>query len=72
MTLEKTWDTIRNSLDLFDLPPYLVKVVRWVERHPRTVLAGAVVVLMAVALTQSPAEQPVESDPYADHTPLFI
>lgn len=72
MTLQKTWDTIQTKLEEFDLPPYLEKAVRWVERHPRTVIAGALVVLMAVALTQSPGEQPVEHDAYADQTPLFI
>jgi len=70
--LLKSLDAIRNTLDAFDLPPYLEKVVRWVERHPKTVLAGAVVVLMAVALTQTPHEQPVESDAYSDTSPLFI
>lgn len=73
--LLETWDTIQTKLeefDLLDLPPYVAKVVRWVERHPKTVLAGALVVLMAVALTQTPGEQPLESDAYADHTPLFI
>ena len=73
--LLKTLDAIQTRLeefDVLDLPPYVAKVVRWVERHPKTVVAGALVVLMAVALTQTPSEQPVESDAYSDHTPLFI
>ena len=73
--LLKTLDAIQTRLeefDVMDLPPYVAKVVRWVERHPKTVVAGALVVLMAVALTQPPSEQPVESDAYSDHTPLFI
>jgi len=73
--LLKTLDAIQTRLeefDVLDLPPYVAKVVRWVERHPKTVAAGALVVLMAVALTQTPSEQPVESDAYSDHTPLFI
>lgn len=72
MKLRKTWDTIQTKLEEFDLPPYLEKAARWVERHPRTVLAGAVVVLMAVALSQTPTEKPVEYDAYSDETPLFV
>ena len=81
--LLKTLDAIQTRLeefDVMDLPPYVAKAVRWVDRHPKTVaagapaalMAGALVVLMAVALTQTPSEQPVESDAYSDHTPLFI
>ena len=73
--LLKTLDAIQTRLeefDVMDLPPYVAKVVRWVELHPKTVVAGALVVLMAVALTQTPSERPVESDAYSDHTPLFI
>lgn len=73
--LLKTLDAIQTRLeefDVLDLPPYVARVVRWVERHPKTVVAGALVVLMAVALTQTPSEQPAESDAYSDHTPLFI
>jgi len=73
--LLKTLDAIQTRLeefDVLDLPPYVARVVRWVERHPKTVVAGALVVLMAVALTQTPGEQPVGSDAYSDHTPLFI
>lgn len=70
--LLKTWDTIQTKLEEFELPPYLEKAVHWVERHPKTVLAGALVVLMAVALTQTPSEPPVEADAYADQAPLFI
>lgn len=72
MTLTKTWDTLRTTLEEFDLPPYLVKSLRWMERHPRTVLAGAVLIMMAVALTQTPSEQPVAHEPYGDETPLFV
>ena len=73
--LLKTLDAIQTRLeefDVLDLPPYVARVVRLVERHPKTVVAGALVVLMAVALTQTPSERPVESDAYSDHTPLFI
>lgn len=66
-----TWDTVRDTLEYVDVPPYLQKAVRWVERHPRTFLVGALVVVMAVMLARTPAE-PVEQDSYSDETPLFI
>ena len=66
-----TWDTVRDTLEYFDAPPYLQKAVRWVERHPRTVLVGALVVVMTVMLARTPAE-PVEHDSYSEETPLFI
>ncbi len=67
-----TWDTIQAKLEEFDLPPYLENTLRWVERHPRTVMAGALVLLMAAALTQVPGEPPVEKDAYNDEVPLFV
>ena len=66
------WDTIRTTLDAFEAPPYLEKAVLWLERHPRAVLAGALVVAMAVVLAQTPAEQTVEYDAYNGETPLFV
>ena len=72
MKLLRTWDTIETKLEEFALPPALEKVAHWVARHPKTVLAGAVVVLMAVALAQSPSETAPEADPYGSEIPLFV
>lgn len=65
-------DILDDTLDFFDLPPYLEKAVRWVQRHPRTVLTGALVLVMAVMLVRTPTEPPAEPDAYSDGTPLFI
>jgi hypothetical protein len=72
MKLLKTWDTIRTSLNAFSLPPALEKSVRWIERHPRAVVATALVVTLALLLTQSPGEQTSEADAYNGETPLFV
>ena len=72
MKLLRTWDTVETKLQEFALPPALEKVARWVESHPRAVLAAALVVLMAVVLTQSPADPKSEADSYSGETPLFV
>ena len=72
MRLLRTWDTVENKLEEFALPPALEKIARWVESHPRAVLAGALVVLMAVVLAQSPADAKSEMDAYGGETPLFV
>jgi hypothetical protein len=72
MKLLRTWDTVENRLQEFVLPPALEKIARWVESHPRAVLAGALVLLMAVVLAQSPADSESEADPYGGETPLFV
>ena len=72
MKLLQTWDTIRTTVEEFRLPPYLEKTVLWLERHPRAVVAGALVVVMAALLTQIPAEHPVEQEAYNGETPLFV
>lgn len=66
------WDTIRTTLQEFGLPPYVERAARWVERHPKTVLAGALIVTLTVLLAQTPAEQSTEADPYSGETPLFV
>lgn len=72
MKLLETWDTIQTTLEEFPLPPLLVKAVRWVERHPRTVLATSLIVVLALLLAQTPGEKPTEPDPYNGETPLFV
>ncbi|HKZ52586.1 MAG TPA: hypothetical protein VJ085_04825 [Candidatus Acidoferrales bacterium] len=72
MKLLQTWDTIRTTVEEFSLPPYLEKTAQWLERHPRAVIAGTLVVVMAALLTQIPAENPVEPDAYNGETPLFV
>ncbi|MFQ5694770.1 MAG: hypothetical protein ACE5HB_02160 [Terriglobia bacterium] len=69
--LEAAWARIRTSVEGFPLPASLEKATRWVERHPRTVISGALVVALALLLAQSPAE-PVEHDAYNGETPLFV
>jgi hypothetical protein len=66
------WDTIHTSLREFGLPPIVERAARWVERHPKTVLAGALVLAMAVLLTQSPGDAAGDPDPYNGETPLFV
>lgn len=65
------WDKIRSALKDIDLPPSLEKAARWVERHPRAALAGALVLVMAAMLAQTPAEA-IEHDAYNGETPLFV
>jgi len=72
MKLLRTWDTVESKLEEFSLPPALERLARWVVRHPQAVVAGALVVLMAVALAQSPAEAKAEAEPYGGETPLFV
>jgi hypothetical protein len=72
MKLLQTWDTIRTTVEEFSLPPYLERTVQWLERHPRAVVAGALVVVMAALLTQVPAESPVDQDAYNGEAPLFV
>ncbi|MDA2913492.1 hypothetical protein MYX77_05970 [Acidobacteriia bacterium AH_259_A11_L15] len=71
---QRALETLRSTLEYFELPPYLENALRWVERHPRTVLAGtgALVVLLTVALSQTPAESPAEQDAYNGEVPLFV
>ena len=71
MKLLQSWDSIRTNLSEYRLPPHLERLLRWVERHPQAVLAGALIVLTAVALTQTPSES-TEADPYSGETPLFV
>ncbi len=66
------WDTLRTPLKEFDLPPFVERAARWVERHPKTVLAGALILTLTVLLAQTPAEQSTEADPYSGETPLFV
>lgn len=70
--LERSWDSVRATLEKFDLPPYLEKAVRWAERHPRAIAAGALALAMAVLLAQAPGETPTEHDAYNGETPLFV
>jgi len=72
MKLLRTWDTVETRLEEFALPPALEKIAHWVVRHPQAVVAGALVVLMAVVLAQSPADAKAEVDPYGGETPLFV
>jgi hypothetical protein len=72
MKLLQTWDTMRTTLEEFFLPPSMEKALRWVERHPQAVVAGAMVLVMAVLLAQTPAEHTVEHDAYNGETPLFV
>lgn len=72
MKLLRTWDTVETTLEEFSLPPSVEKVARWVERHPRAVLAGALVLVMAVLLAQVPDEKPDEVEAYDGQTPLFV
>jgi hypothetical protein len=72
MKLLRTWDTIRTTVEEFNLPPYLERTVQWLERHPRAVVAGALVVVMAALLTQIPSESALEQDAYNGETPLFV
>ena len=72
MKLRRTWDTVQTTLEEFALPPTLETVARWVQRHPRAVLAGAAMLLMAVLLAQMPAESSAEADAYSGETPLFV
>jgi hypothetical protein len=67
-----TWDTVQTTLEAFEAPEWLEKAVAWLERHPRAVLAGAMVVAMAVLLAQTPGEGSVEHDAYNGETPLFV
>jgi hypothetical protein len=67
----QTWKTIRTTVEDTGLPSYLEKMVQWVERHPRAIAAGALVLVMAVALSQTP-ETPAEQDAYNGETPLFV
>jgi hypothetical protein len=66
------WDTIHTSLREFGLPPMVERAARWVEKHPKTVLAGALVLVVAVLLTQSPGETAADPDAYNGETPLFV
>lgn len=66
------WDTVRTTLEEFGLPPIVERAAHWVERHPKTVLAGALVLVMAVLLAQSPGEPAADPDPYNGETPLFV
>ena len=69
--MKLTWDSIRTNLNEYQLPPHLERLLRWVERHPQAVLAGALIVLMALALAQTPSES-AEADTYNGETPLFV
>ena len=71
-TVKLGWDTIHTSLREFGLPPVVEKAARWVEKHPKTVLTGALVLVVAVLLTQSPGESNADPDAYSDETPLFV
>jgi hypothetical protein len=46
--------------------------VRWVERHPKAVVATVVIVALGVLLAQTPGETPAEAEPYNGETPLFV
>lgn len=70
--LKLDWDTLRTPLKEFGLPPFVERAARWVERHPKAVLAGALIVTLTVLLAQTPAEQSAEADPYSGETPLFV
>jgi hypothetical protein len=60
------------GLQEFSLPPALEKAVRWIESHPRAVVATTAVLLMAVLLAQTPGNAAAEQDAYSDETPLFV
>ncbi|MFQ5777803.1 MAG: hypothetical protein ACE5IP_07325 [Terriglobia bacterium] len=68
----KSWKTLRGTLEGVGLPPAMETALRWVERHPRTVVTGALVVAMAVLLAQSPQKPLAELDAYNGETPLFV
>ena len=70
--LKLDWDTLRTPLHEFGLPPFVERAARWVEKHPKTVLAGALIVALTLLLAQTPAEQPADADPYSGETPLFV
>ena len=70
--LKLDWDTLRTPLKEFGLPPIVERAARWVEKHPKTVLAGALIVTLTLLLAQTPAEQSTEADPYSGETPLFV
>jgi hypothetical protein len=72
MKLLRRSDAVETRLEEFALPPILEKVAHWVVRHPQAVVAGALVVLMAVVLAQSPSDTSAEADPYVGETPLFV
>jgi len=65
-------DAVETTHREFALSPALERIIRWVERHPRTVLAGALVAVMAVVLAQLPVQRSVEYDAYSGETPLFV
>ena len=70
--LLRTRDTLRSALEEFSLPPALEKAVRWIESHPRAVVATTAVLLMAALLAQSPGRPAGEQDAYSDDAPLFV
>ncbi len=72
MKLLESWDTEETTVPEFNLPPLLEKTLRWVERHPRAVVAGALVLVMAALLSQVPSETKPEPDAYNGETPLFV
>lgn len=70
--LLRTRDTLQSTLEEFSLPPILERAVRWIESHPRAVVATTAVLLMAVLLAQTPTQPGAEPDAYSDETPLFV
>ncbi|MFQ5662370.1 MAG: hypothetical protein ACE5HL_00865 [Terriglobia bacterium] len=69
MKPRKSWKPLAATLERFDLPRRLEKALRWVEGHPRAVVAGTLILVTAVMLAQTPT---VEPDAYNGETPLFV
>lgn len=72
MALVLSLNRIRTALEQLRLHASLDNALRWVERHPQAVVAGALVLAMAALLLQTPSESAAELDSYNDETPLFV
>lgn len=57
-----------------DLSPLIDQAIRWLERHPRTVLTGTLVVtVLAAAILNMPPEVSETTPPSEDsEAPLFV
>ena len=65
---------IEELIDSLELPELVERAVRWVERHPRTVVTGALVVTALGVLLAQSLPNPLKSETPSDETetPLFI
>ena len=57
-----------------NLTPLIDRAIRWLERHPRTVLTGTLAVtVLAAAILNMPPEVPETNPPSEDgEAPLFV